>query len=100
MNDFSVWEILMLLCFACSWPVSIIKTLRTKMVLGKSPLFMSIILLGYIFGMINKIANDYDIVTYLYAFNFLIVLCDLLLYFHYIKQNKVDLLKQQTNNLK
>ena len=96
-NDFSIWEILMLLCFACSWPVSIVKSLRTKIVIGKSPLFMIIILLGYICGIINKILNHYDIVTYLYVFNFLIVSFDLFLYFFYIKQNKAELLKGKIN---
>lgn len=78
----------MLLCFACSWPVSIIKTLKTKVVLGKSPLFMMIIMLGYICGIIHKVLNNYDIVTYLYAFNLLIVSTDLCLYFYYIKKNR------------
>lgn len=95
MNDFSVWEILMLLCFACSWPVSIIKTLRTKVVLGKSPLFMSIIMLGYVFGMIHKYTHSFNFVIYLYLFNFLIVGCDLALYFHYIKRNRAELTSNQ-----
>jgi len=94
MNDISVWEILMLLCFAFSWPISIVKSLKTKMVIGKSPLFMIVILLGYVFGIINKLLNNYDVVTYLYAFNFLIVSFDLFLYFLYIGKNKADLLKQ------
>ncbi len=82
-ESYSIWEILMLLCFACSWPVSIIKSLRTKIVTGKSPLFMSIIMLGYIFGIINKLVSNFDIVIYLYIFNFLIVGFDLFLYFYY-----------------
>ena len=97
MNDISVWEILMLLCFAFSWPISIIKSLKTKMVLGKSPLFMIIIMLGYVFGIVNKLLHNYDAVTYLYAFNFLIVSFDLFLYFLYIGKNKADLLNQQSN---
>lgn len=95
----SIWEILMLLCFACSWPVSIIKTIRTKIVLGKSPLFMSIIILGYICGIINKVLNNYDIVTYLYAFNLLIVSTDLVLYFYYIKRNRADQYTPSTHKI-
>jgi len=83
MNAFSIWEISMLLCFACSWPVSIIKSLRTKIVAGKSPLFMSIIMLGYICGIIHKIVYNSDVVIFLYIFNFLIVGVDLFLYFYY-----------------
>ena len=97
MSDISVWEILMLLCFAFSWPISIIKSLRTKMVIGKGPLFMIIIMLGYVFGITNKFLYNHDAVTYLYALNFLIVSVDLFLYFLYIGRNKADLLKKQSN---
>ena len=85
MGNFSIWEVLFLLCFACSWPFSIAKSLRTKVVTGKSPLFMTLIILGYIFGIIHKVNYDYNWVVYLYAFNALMVLTDLLLYFYYSK---------------
>jgi hypothetical protein len=84
--SFSIWEILMLVCFACSWPVSIIKSLRTKIVAGKSPTFMIIIMIGYLCGIIHKIVYHYDWVTYLYIFNFCIVGTDLILYFYYRKK--------------
>jgi hypothetical protein len=86
-NDFSIWEILMLLCFAVSWPISIAKALRTKVVKGKSPVFMIIIIIGYAFGIANKIINHFDIVTFLWAFNMLLVSVDLFLYYKYIKNN-------------
>ena len=73
----------MLLCFACSWPFSIIKSLRTKIVAGKSPLFMSIIMFGYICGIIHKFVHNPDMVTFLYIFNLFIVWIDLFLYFYY-----------------
>jgi len=80
----SIFEILFLLCFACSWPVSIAKALRTHQVNGKSPAFMIIIMLGYIFGIINKFYIDnVDYVTWLYVVNFCLVGTDLLLYFKY-----------------
>lgn len=88
MTNFSIWEILMLLCFACSWPISIIKSLRTKIVIGKSPVFMIIIMLGYIFGVIHKMMHNYDVVIYMYVFNFLLVSFDLFLYFLYIRKNR------------
>ena len=84
-NNFILWEILMLLCFAISWPVSIIKALRTKIVKGKSPFFMMIIILGYAFGITNKIINNFDVVTFLWAFNMVLVSVDLFLYYKYIK---------------
>ena len=99
MNDFSIWEVLMLLCFACSWPISIIKSLKTKVVVGKSPLFMAIILIGYICGFTHKVLHNNDIVTYLYAFNFLIISIDLILYFFYIGKNKRDLMHKNAENI-
>lgn len=86
---FSIFEILMLLCFACSWPFSIARALRTKVVAGKSPFFMGIIILGYVFGIIHKMLYHFDWVTWLYAFNLCLVGFDLILYFHYSKKNKV-----------
>ncbi len=91
MTNFSIWEVLFLLCFAISWPVSIAKSLRTKVVIGKSPLFMSLIVLGYIFGIIHKVLYSHDIVIWLYVFNALLVTTDLVLYFVYIGQNRKDL---------
>lgn len=91
MTNFSIWEVLFLFCFAISWPVSIAKSLRTKVVIGKSPLFMSLIVLGYIFGIIHKVLYSHDIVIWLYVFNALLVTTDLVLYFVYIGQNRKDL---------
>lgn len=87
----SIFEIIMLLCFACSWPFSIVRALRTKVVLGKSPVFMSIIILGYVFGILHKIFFNFDWVVYLYLFNLLIVSFDLFLYFRYIGKNRRDM---------
>jgi hypothetical protein len=95
MEDFSIWEVFFLLCFSVSWPVSIAKSLRTKVVLGKSPLFMSLIVLGYIFGIIHKILYSHDIVIWLYVFNASLVSTDLILYFVYIGRNRRELLKNR-----
>ncbi|MCR4964061.1 MAG: hypothetical protein K6A41_00225 [Bacteroidales bacterium] len=91
MANFSIWEVLFLLCFAVSWPVSIAKSLRTKVVIGKSPLFMSLVILGYIFGIVHKLLYSNDIVVWLYLFNALLVATDLVLYFIYIGQNRRDM---------
>ena len=98
MDSFSIWEVLFLLCFAVSWPVSIAKSLRTKVVIGKSPLFMSLVILGYIFGIIHKVLYSRDIVIFLYFFNALLVATDLILYFVYIGRNRRDLQKAGEDN--
>lgn len=88
----SIFEIIMLLCFAASWPFSIIRALRSKVVVGKSPIFMIIIVIGYVFGIIHKLVYcPGDWVVFLYLFNMLIVSFDLFLYFKYIGQNRKDM---------
>lgn len=79
----NIFEAMMLICFGLSWPISIAKSLRTKTVLGKSPLFMVIIILGYASGLTHKILYSKDWVLYLYALNLVLVSADLFLYFRY-----------------
>jgi hypothetical protein len=82
----SVFEIGMLVCFGISWPISIAKALRTKRVVGKSPVFMAIICLGYLSGMLHKIFFALDWVVLLYFVNFCMVAFDLFLYFTYLSK--------------
>ena len=81
----SIFEILMLACFGISWPISIYKSLKTRVVAGKSPLFMSIVMLGYAAGITHKILYSRDWVIALYALNLLLVAVDLALYFRLSK---------------
>ena len=79
----SYYEALMLVCFGISWPISIMKSLRKKVVIGKSPLFMLVISAGYIFGILHKYFYAMDWVIYLYMVNVVLVLTDLGLYYYY-----------------
>ena len=79
----SVFEITMLVCFGVSWPISIAKAVRTRVVLGKSPLFMGIICLGYGCGIIHKVVYAMDGVIVLYILNLILVAVDLALYMRY-----------------
>ena len=79
----SVFEITMLVCFGVSWPISIAKAVRTRVVLGKSPLFMGIICLGYGCGIIHKVVYAMDGVIVLYILNLILVAVDLALYLRY-----------------
>lgn len=75
---------MMLLCFAASWPFSIIKAIRTKVVAGKSPLFMTLIEIGYVSGILYKVTSPTpDWRVWLYVLNFIIIGTDLVLYFIY-----------------
>jgi hypothetical protein len=79
----SVFEIIMLVCFGVSWPISIYKSVRTKTVAGKSPLFMAIVVAGYASGIIHKVIYSRDWVIALYAANLLLVAVDMGVYFYF-----------------
>ena len=83
----SIFEALMLLCFGIGWPVSIIKALKTKVVKGKSPLFMAIVFGGYVSGITHKLIFTLDWVILLYVLNCIMVGIDLFLYFRYLPKN-------------
>lgn len=80
----SIFEAIMLTCFGISWPISITKSLRTKKVTGKSPLFMAVLIVGYTSGITHKMINDPDWITGLYALNLVMVAFDLFLYYKYL----------------
>ena len=67
-----IFEAAMLVCFAVSWPFNLMKAYKARTNVGTSILFMSIVLLGYICGIINKLVND-DI-NYVLAF-YILDLC-------------------------
>lgn len=83
------FEALMLVCFGVSWPVSIAKALRTRFVRGKSWVFMTLVIIGYISGVLHKCLNPepstghVSLVVWLYIFNLAMVAVDLLLYVLY-----------------
>jgi hypothetical protein len=66
-----------------SWPVSVFKALRTKKVSGKSPIFMSLIAIGYVSAILHKMLYSYDYLVLLYLFNLSMILTDLFLYTRY-----------------
>ena len=72
-KSMSFFEAGMLICFGASWPFAVMKTYKSKNVKGKSCLFLTLIILGYICGIINKILNSVDIVFWLYIINLLLV---------------------------
>lgn len=84
----SIFEMLMLLSFGAAWPFSIYKSYKSKSVSGKSPVFLVILLVGYICGILHKILYDFDVVVYLYALNFVMVSIDFMLYLRNVKLQK------------
>lgn len=83
LSHMSIFEALMLICFGASWPFAVMKTYKTKNVKGKSILFLTLIFIGYIFGIMNKVIKGIDFVIFLYVLNGILVLTDIVLYFQY-----------------
>jgi len=85
-------EFFMLFAFGFSWPFAIARTYRAKRVDGKSPMFMAIVLVGYVCGIMARIldsdpSNDWLIAVYL--LDMALVSTDLTLYFHYSRKNRL-----------
>lgn len=84
-----VLETLMLISFGFSWPMNIVKSLKTRSTKGKSLTFMILIEIGYACGIIAKIlryAGAVDKGLWIFSFavyvlNFLMVGTDMILYF-------------------
>jgi hypothetical protein len=82
------FEALMVISFGISWPVSIVKSIRSRTVKGKSLVFILFILAGYAFGIISKlISANITYVFIFYVLNFLMVAADIGLY---IRNSKLD----------
>jgi len=71
----------MLVCFGFAWPLNIYKSVKSRSTKGKSVVFLYVILLGYVFGITNKILNSRDIVLILYVINIVMVLTDTFLFY-------------------
>ncbi|HPQ43210.1 MAG TPA: hypothetical protein PKZ42_03200 [Syntrophales bacterium] len=80
----SIFEAMMLICFGVSWPISIAKSIRTKVVSGKSPLFMGVLCFGYACGITHKLLYSMDWIILLYILNLILVSIDLTLYYRYL----------------
>lgn len=77
-----IFEAAMVICFGLSWPVSVWKSVTSRTARGKSLFFECFILIGYLLGVVGKIATGN--ITYVFVFyiiNILMVTADICLYF-------------------
>lgn len=84
-----IFEALMIISFGVSWPISILKSLRSRTAKGKSLFFLCLILFGYLCGIAGKIYSGN--ITYVFVFyiiNFVMVSADVVLYFRNRKLDK------------
>lgn len=80
---FPIFEAIMLVCFGMAWPVSILKSWRSRTNKGKSGFFLFIVLMGYVSGLIHKLwwQDQVDGVVWLYVLNAVMVVADGALYY-------------------
>ena len=77
-----ILEALMVISFGFSWPMNIMKSLRTKSTKGKSLMFLLLIEFGYVCGIISKlVSGNITYVFIFYVLNLLMVFTDIMLYF-------------------
>ena len=76
-----IFEMVMLVCFGLSWPISVYKSLTSHSTQGKSLVFMIAIIIGYISGITGKlVGGQINYVLAMYCFNLTVVSFDLMLY--------------------
>lgn len=91
-----LFEAFMVICFGMSWPVSIVKSIRSKTVKGKSLIFILFVATGYLCGITSKLVSG--TITYVFIFyviNFCMVSFDIGLYF---RNRKLDRLREKDAN--
>ena len=97
-------EALMIICFGLSWPVSIIKSYRSRTAKGKSLFFEVFIWIGYVFGIVRKIiqiadGGDFEWLFYMafafYILNILEITIDIGLYFRNVRLDRQELLSDE-----
>lgn len=85
----NIFEVAMVICFGISWPLSIMKSYKSRTNKGKSLLFITFILMGYAFGITSKIlSQNITYVVIFYVINFILVATDIGLYFRNARLQK------------
>ena len=84
-----VLEFGMLFAFGFSWPFAIARTYRAKRVDGKSPMFMAIVIAGYVCGIASHLVEGSKLwLCWVYLADMALVSTDLCLYFYYSAKNR------------
>lgn len=81
----------MVICFGISWPISIMKSYKSRTAKGKSVIFIIFIIIGYLSGITNKIVgNQINFVLIFYCINLIAVSIDLFLY---ARNRRLDMIR-------
>ena len=90
-----ILEAIMLISFGVSWPFNLLKSFKARTAKGKSPVFLLLIIFGYVSGIIAKLVNDSYMaqirqkwyVLFFYVLNLVMVSADFCMY---IKNSRLD----------
>ncbi len=94
---YEILETIMLICFGASWPISVLKNIRSKTAKSMSLQFILLIIVGYLAGIAGKIINGkINYVLVVYVINLLFVSVNLVVYFINKKHDKIA---EQSMNL-
>ena len=75
-------ESIMLICFGMSWPVNVYRNYKACTARGMSPMFILLIITGYIAGITAKIlSGNTGLILVVYLINLTMVLLNLAVYF-------------------
>lgn len=86
-----ILEIVMLVCFGLSWPMSVVKNIRAKTAKTMSLSFTLLIIGGYIAGITAKIlSNQINFVLVAYLLNLAIVSLNVVVYFINRRYDKIS----------
>lgn len=86
-----ILEIVMLVCFGLSWPMSVVKNIRAKTAKTMSLSFTLLIIGGYIAGITAKIlSNQINFVLIAYLLNLAIVSVNVVVYFINRRYDKIS----------
>ena len=84
-----ILEAAMIISFGISWPLSIIRSYRSRSTKGKSILFSFFILFGYLCGITSKfMTHTFNLAFYFYILNITMVTIDVCLYFRNLRLEK------------
>lgn len=91
-----ILEVVMIVSFGISWPINLIKAIRSKSTKGSSISFLFLIFFGYIAGIISKLTNTTYMnqlsskwyVLVVYCINLFIVGLNIIVYFNNKKREK------------
>ena len=79
-------EIVMLICFGASWPISVAKSWKARTAKGKSVVFEFIVIFGYLVGLLGKLitysrTGGWAYSIWFYFADIAMVTIDIVLYF-------------------